>query len=59
MATMINTSVSQAFVFAFRMVMLICAGLSMASAIVAWLTIPAGQGRHLFARDLGSFVASK
>jgi EmrB/QacA subfamily drug resistance transporter len=58
-AAMISASVSQAFVFAFRMVMLICAGLSMASAIVVWLTIPARQGRHLFARDLGSFVASK
>jgi EmrB/QacA subfamily drug resistance transporter len=58
-AAMISASVSQAFVLAFRMVMLICAGLSMASAVVAWLTIPAGQGRHLFARDLGSFAASK
>src|SRR5712692_597615 len=36
-ATVIRASVSQAFVFAFRLVMLICAGLSMASAAVARL----------------------
>lgn len=40
-AAMIRASVFQAFVFAFRLVMLICAGLSMASAVFAWLMIPA------------------
>ena len=35
----IKESVKQAFVFGFRIVMLACAGLSLASAIVAWLTI--------------------
>ena len=40
-AALIRTSVSQAFVFAFRLVMLICAGFSMTSAAVAWLMIPA------------------
>ena len=40
-AAAIRTSVSQAFVFGFRLVMLICAGLSMTSAAVAWLMIPA------------------
>lgn len=39
---MIRASVSQAFVSGFRLVMLICAGLSMASAAVARLMIPAG-----------------
>jgi EmrB/QacA subfamily drug resistance transporter len=41
----IRKSVNEAFVFGFRMVMLACAGLSLASAVVAWRTIqkaPAG-----------------
>lgn len=33
-------SIGEAFVFGFRIVMLICAGLSLASAAVAWLMIP-------------------
>jgi EmrB/QacA subfamily drug resistance transporter len=37
----IRVSISHAFVFGFRTVMLICAGLSLASAAVAWLMIPA------------------
>jgi hypothetical protein len=36
----IKESVRAAFVYAFRIVMLICSGLSLASAAVAWLTIP-------------------
>ena len=39
-AAVIRASVSQAFVFGFRLVMLICAGLSMISAAFAWLMIP-------------------
>ncbi len=35
----IEESVKEAFVFGFRIVMLACAGLSLASAMVAWLTI--------------------
>jgi len=38
--TLIHESISRAFVFAFRTVMLICAGLSSASAAVASLMIP-------------------
>jgi EmrB/QacA subfamily drug resistance transporter len=38
---LIRASISHAFVFGFRAVMLICAGLSLASALVAWLMIPA------------------
>ncbi len=38
---MIRASISAAFVFGFRIVMVICAGLSLASALVAWLMIPA------------------
>jgi EmrB/QacA subfamily drug resistance transporter len=40
-AAVIRTSISSAFVFGFRIVVLICAGLSLASAVVAWLMIPA------------------
>ncbi|MGO8795341.1 MAG: MFS transporter [Candidatus Sulfotelmatobacter sp.] len=40
-ATEIRSSVSQAFDFGFRVVMLICAGLSIISAATAALTIPA------------------
>jgi EmrB/QacA subfamily drug resistance transporter len=36
----VKESIRQAFVFGFRIVMLICAGLSLASAAVAWLMIP-------------------
>ena len=43
--TSIKESIEEAFVFAFRIVMLICAGLSLASAAVARLTIPKGRVR--------------
>jgi hypothetical protein len=43
-AELVRTSVSRAFIFGFRIVMLICAGLSLASAMVAWLMIPARAG---------------
>ena len=35
-------SIAEAFVFGFRIVMLICAGLSLVSSVVAWLMIPKG-----------------
>ena len=38
----IRASVSHAFIFAFRIQMFICAGLSLASAAVAWLMVPTG-----------------
>ena len=41
----IKQSVGEAFVFGFRIVMLICAGLSLASAAVAWLMIPKDRDR--------------
>lgn len=37
--TSIDESIRQAFVFGFRIIMLICAGLSLGSAAVAWLLI--------------------
>jgi EmrB/QacA subfamily drug resistance transporter len=43
-APTMRTLISRAFVFGFRFVMLICAGLSLASAVVAWLMIPAKAG---------------
>jgi EmrB/QacA subfamily drug resistance transporter len=43
-AALLRVSISRAFVFGFRIVMLICAGLSLASALVAWLMIPAPTG---------------
>jgi len=41
---MIRASIYRAFIFAFRIVMLICAGLSLASALAAWFMIPAESG---------------
>jgi EmrB/QacA subfamily drug resistance transporter len=41
--TAIKKSVGEAFVFGFRMVMLICAGLCLGSAAVAWQMIPVGD----------------
>jgi predicted MFS family arabinose efflux permease len=38
----IKESVQDAFVFGFRSIMLICSGLSLASAAVAWLMVPKG-----------------
>ncbi|MCU1304183.1 MAG: drug resistance transporter, EmrB/QacA subfamily, partial [Candidatus Sulfotelmatobacter sp.] len=39
-ATIVKKSIAESFVFGFRIVMLSCAGLSLASAMVAWLMIP-------------------
>jgi hypothetical protein len=39
--TAIHAAISHAFVFAFRIEMFICAGLSLASGAVAWLMVPA------------------
>jgi hypothetical protein len=41
MTTVLRTSIFRAFVFGFRTVMLICACLSLAGAVVAWRMIPA------------------
>jgi EmrB/QacA subfamily drug resistance transporter len=42
-SAVIRAAISQAFVFGFRVVVLICAGLSVASGVVAWLVIPPGS----------------
>jgi predicted MFS family arabinose efflux permease len=39
--TVVRASISRAFIFGFRTVLLICAGLSLVSSLVAWLLIPA------------------
>ncbi len=44
-SALLRTSISHAFVFGFRIVMLICAGLCVASAAVAALLIPTNSGR--------------
>jgi predicted MFS family arabinose efflux permease len=41
----IKELIAEAFVFGFRIVMLICAGLSLASAVVTWLMIPKDRDR--------------
>src|SRR5262249_35001890 len=41
----IQRAIAQAFVFGFRVVMLICAGLAIASAVVASRMIPSGRQR--------------
>jgi hypothetical protein len=40
----VRAYISRAFVFGFRIVMMVCVGLSLASALVAWLMIPAKSG---------------
>ncbi len=48
----IKESVQDAFVFGFRSIMLICAGLSLASSAVAWLMVPKGtRVLHSLASD--------
>jgi predicted MFS family arabinose efflux permease len=52
MKTTIRESIGEAFVFGFRIVMLVCAGLSVASAAVAWLMIPKDSNRPELAAEL-------
>jgi predicted MFS family arabinose efflux permease len=46
----VKESIAGAFVFGFRIVMLICAGMSVASSAVAWLMIPKGTPGSSLAR---------
>jgi predicted MFS family arabinose efflux permease len=50
----IQESVREAFVYGFRIVMSICAGLSLASAAVAWLMIPPEHDRPRLPADSSS-----
>ena len=45
--TAIRESVREAFLFGFRLIMAICAGLSVASAAATWLLIPSNRGDRL------------
>jgi EmrB/QacA subfamily drug resistance transporter len=40
-ASMIRSAIAESFIFGFRLIMLLCAGLAIASAAVAWRKIPA------------------
>ena len=50
----IEESIGGAFVFGFRIVILICAGLSVAATAVAWLMIPKDSDALDWARDIRS-----
>ncbi len=50
----IKEAVGAAFLFGFRVIVLICAGLAVASAAVAWLLIPSGKDERLIQRRPGS-----
>jgi EmrB/QacA subfamily drug resistance transporter len=52
--TAIKQSIEKAFVFGFRIVMLVCAGLSLASATVAWLMIPRDRLPQRVGNGLGT-----
>jgi EmrB/QacA subfamily drug resistance transporter len=56
-AAMIRGAVKEAFVFGFRVIMVLCAALSGASAAVAWRRIPAQSAG--MAEDLGHIAATK
>jgi hypothetical protein len=43
--TAIREMIGDAFVFGFRIIILICSGLSATSAVIAWLMIPQDRGR--------------
>jgi EmrB/QacA subfamily drug resistance transporter len=54
--TAIDESIREAFVFGFRIVAFICAGLSVASAAVAWLMISQDGDRPILATELAGLA---
>lgn len=60
-AATIRSAISEAFVRGFRLIMLLCAGLALASAVVAWRTIPTQIGGKELdsAQDARSALPSK
>jgi hypothetical protein len=46
LAAAIRASIERAFVFGFRLAMLVCAALALTSAAVAWRTIAAPNPNH-------------
>ena len=59
MKTIVKESINEAFVFGFRVVMFICAGLSLASAAFAWLMIPQDRNRHGTGAKVRSITTNK
>jgi MFS family permease len=55
-AAMIRAAISEAFVYGFRLIMLICAGLAIASAAVAWRRISSQPAER--APDCGRVAAA-
>ena len=55
-AEAIRSAIAQAFVFGFRLIMFICAGLAIASAVVAWWKIPSQRAER--APDFGRVAAA-
>jgi predicted MFS family arabinose efflux permease len=55
-ASTIRSAIAESFIFGFRLIMLLCAGLAIASATVAWLKIPAQSAPR--EPDFGRVVAA-
>jgi predicted MFS family arabinose efflux permease len=55
-AAVIRSIIERAFVFGFRLIMLLCAGLAVASATVAWWKIPSQRAER--ASDFGRAAAA-
>jgi EmrB/QacA subfamily drug resistance transporter len=55
-AAAIRSAIAEAFVFAFRLIMLVCAGLAIASTAVAWQKIPSQSAEST--PDFGSVAAA-
>jgi hypothetical protein len=55
-AAAIRSAIADAFIFGFRLIMLVCAVLAMASAVVAWRRIPAESAAR--SSGLGSVAAA-
>jgi predicted MFS family arabinose efflux permease len=45
-ASTIRSAIAESFIFGFRFIMLLCAGLALASSAIAWWKIPAHAGRE-------------
>ena len=56
-ATTIRSAIAESFIFGFRLIMLLCAGLAIASAAVAWRKIPAESAARV--PDLGDVAAAE
>jgi len=55
--TTIRSAIAESFIFGFRLIVLLCAGLATASAAVAWREIPAESAARV--PDLGDVAAAE